>query len=79
MQSGFFFKWIFLFAVAGASAWTSTASAGPNWCQGNACDFVQLSVYDECLTVTNTSPNKGMTVQLDYMLLFSSGLTSPTR
>ncbi len=64
MKSGFFFKLIFLLTVAGGSAWTSTASAGPNGCQGNACDFVQLSVNDECLTVTNTSPNKAMTVQL---------------
>jgi hypothetical protein len=63
MKSGFFFKLLFLLTIGGGSAWSSTASAGPDWCHGNACDFVQLSVKDECLTVTNTSPNKVMMVQ----------------
>ena len=64
MKSGSFFRLLFLLTVASFSVWISTASAGPSWCQGNACDFVQLSVNDECLTVTNSSPNKAMTVQL---------------
>jgi len=64
MKIGLFLKLLVLLPVAVGSAWISTASAGPNWCQGNACDSVQLSVSDECLTVTNTSPNKAMTVQL---------------
>ena len=63
MKSGSFFRLFFLLTVGGLSAWSSTASAGPDWCHGNACDFVQLSVDNECLTVTNTSPNKAMTVQ----------------
>ena len=54
---------LFLLIVGGLSAWSATASAGPDGCHGNACDFVQLSVSDECLTVTNTSPNKTMIVQ----------------
>jgi hypothetical protein len=64
MQSGFFFKLLFLLIVVGDSAWISAASAGPSGCQGNACEFVQLLVSDECLTITNSSPNKAMTVQL---------------
>jgi len=63
MKSGSFFRLFFLLAVGGVSAWSSTASADPEWCHGNACDSVQLSVNDECLTVTNTSPNKAMLVQ----------------
>jgi hypothetical protein len=57
------FTLLFLLTVGGLPAWNSTASAGPDWCHGNACDFVQLSVDNECLTVTNTSPNKIMTLQ----------------
>ena len=64
MKSGSFFRLLFLLTVGSFSVWISTASAGPSWCQGNACDFVQLSVNNECLTVTNSSPNKAMTVQL---------------
>jgi hypothetical protein len=63
MKSGSIFRLLFLLTVGNLSAWSSTASAGPDGCHGNACEFVQLSVNDECLTVTNTSPNKTMTVQ----------------
>ena len=63
MKLGFLFTLFFLLTVGSFSVWSSTASAGPDWCHGNACDFVQLSVNDECLTVINTSPNKAMTIQ----------------
>ena len=62
MKSCSFFRF-FLLIVGGLSAWSATASAAPDGCRGNACDSVQLSVKDECLTVTNTSPNKVITVQ----------------
>jgi hypothetical protein len=63
MKSGSISRLLFLLTVGGLSVWSSTASAGPDWCHGNACDFVQLSINAECHTVTNTSPNKAMTVQ----------------
>jgi hypothetical protein len=71
MKSGSSFRLLFLLAVWSFSVWSSTASAGPDWCHGNACDFVQLSVNDECLTVTNISPNKVITVQLGLYGPFS--------
>ena len=64
MKSGLIIGLIVLLTVGSFSVGISTASADPSWCQGNACEFVQLSVNDECLTVTNSSPNKVMTVQL---------------
>jgi hypothetical protein len=63
MKSGSVSRLFFLLAVGIFSASSSIASAGPDWCHGNACDFVQVSVDGECLTVTNTSANKAMTVQ----------------
>jgi hypothetical protein len=63
MKSGSIFRLLFLLTVGNLSAWSSIASAGPDGCHGNACEFIQLSVNDECLTVTNTSPNKTITVQ----------------
>jgi hypothetical protein len=63
MKSDSIFRLLFLFTVGNLSAWSSTASAGPDGCHGNACEFVQLSVNGECLTVTNTSSNKVMTIQ----------------
>jgi hypothetical protein len=71
MKSGSFFTLLFLLTVGSFSAWSSTASAGPEGCHGNACDFVQMSVDNECLTVTNTSPNKTMTVQFGLYGPFS--------
>jgi hypothetical protein len=63
MKSGSILRLLVLLTVGNFSVWSSTANAGPDSCHGNACDFVQLSVDDECFTVTNTSPNKAMTIQ----------------
>jgi hypothetical protein len=63
MKSASMFRLWFALAVAGLSVWSSIATAGPDWCHGNACDFVQLSVNDDCLTLINSSPNKSITVQ----------------
>ncbi len=62
MKSNAGFALSFLLTVLCFSILGSTATAGPDWCRGNACDFVQVSSNGECHTVTNTSPNRVMTV-----------------
>lgn len=63
MKSNAAFGLSFLLIVVCFSVSSSIATAGLDWCRGNACDFVQVSSNGECHTVTNTSPNKAMTVQ----------------
>jgi hypothetical protein len=63
MKSNAAVRLSFLVTVMCLSVLSSTATAGPDWCRGSACDFVQVSSNGECHTVTNTSPNKAMTVQ----------------
>jgi hypothetical protein len=63
MKSNAGFGLFFLLIVLCFSILASTATAGPDWCRGNACDFVQMSSNGDCHTVTNTSPNRAMIVQ----------------
>jgi hypothetical protein len=63
MKSGRIFRSLLLLIAGLFLVWSLTASDASDWCRGNACDFVQLTVSGECLTVTNTSANKTVTVQ----------------
>jgi hypothetical protein len=63
MTSSAAFRLFFLLTALCLSVLSSTATAGSDWCRGNACDFLQVSSNGECRTVTNTSANKAMVVQ----------------
>jgi hypothetical protein len=63
MKSNAAFGLFFLLTALSFSSLSSTAAGSPDWCRGNACDFVQVLSNGDCHIVTNTSPSRAMIVQ----------------